>query len=265
VKSYKGNSWGFPKGKIDRDEDKVSCAVREVFEEVGYDCSEKINAEEYLEMQWQQQVMRLYVVPGVPEETVFETRTKKEIGEIAWQKIKDLPTSKDAHGKSKPFWMVGPFIARLLKWLEKHERKKKQEKKQEEKKGKAPSQKQQPALPPATAPPMAQTKGGGQAQAQAQGNRRQAEQQAEHRADTSVGKQKAIPLGIKPSSRSMASDAKVNSVVSGKQVAVLQRTPGPSSATGIVIDAVGRPTRGHAFLDFAFHQRAVVDALVGVR
>ena len=25
VKSYKGNSWGFPKGKIDRDEDKVEC------------------------------------------------------------------------------------------------------------------------------------------------------------------------------------------------------------------------------------------------
>lgn len=25
MKSYKGNSWGFPKGKIDRDEDKVTC------------------------------------------------------------------------------------------------------------------------------------------------------------------------------------------------------------------------------------------------
>ncbi len=53
------------------------------------------------------QVMRLYVVPGVPEETAFETRTKKEIGEIAWHKIKDLPTSKeDAQGKLKPFWCV---------------------------------------------------------------------------------------------------------------------------------------------------------------
>ncbi len=58
MKSYKGNSWGFPKGKIDRDEDKVSCAVREVLEEVGYDCSEKINAEDFLEMQWQQQARR---------------------------------------------------------------------------------------------------------------------------------------------------------------------------------------------------------------
>lgn len=114
----------------------MSCAVREVLEEVGYDCSDKIRDEDFLEMQWQQQVhaaagcacscldrplqacrqpapaprtqvMRLYVVPGVPEETVFETRTKKEIGEIAWHKIKDLPTSKeDAQGKLKQFWCV---------------------------------------------------------------------------------------------------------------------------------------------------------------
>ena len=30
--------------------------MREVFEEVGYDCSDEVDAEEYLEMQWQQQV-----------------------------------------------------------------------------------------------------------------------------------------------------------------------------------------------------------------
>eukprot|EP00966_Prymnesium_polylepis_P068283 1586566-Prymnesium_polylepis.1 len=39
--------------------------------------------------------MRLYVVRGVSEDTEFVTRTKKEIGEIAWHKIKDLPTSKE--------------------------------------------------------------------------------------------------------------------------------------------------------------------------
>ena len=36
VRSWKGNSWGFPKGKIDKDEDKETCAIREVLEEVGY-------------------------------------------------------------------------------------------------------------------------------------------------------------------------------------------------------------------------------------
>lgn len=120
VKSYKGTTWGFPKGKIDKDEDKVSCAVREIAEEIGYDCSALIDANEFLEMQWQQQVMRLYVVPGVPEDTVFETQTKKEIGGIEWHKIKDLPTSKEtAVGKAKQYWMVAGFVARLHKWLEK--------------------------------------------------------------------------------------------------------------------------------------------------
>ena len=59
------------------------------------------------------QVMRLYVVLGVPEDTVFETRTKKEIGEIAWHKIKELPTSKDVQGKAKPFWYVGMRVESL--------------------------------------------------------------------------------------------------------------------------------------------------------
>lgn len=39
VKSYwksgSSGAWGFPKGKIDQDEEKVDCAVREVLEEVG--------------------------------------------------------------------------------------------------------------------------------------------------------------------------------------------------------------------------------------
>ena len=54
VKSYKGNAWGFPKGKIDKDEEKVDCAVREVLEEVGYDMSDKVDPNIYIETQWQQ-------------------------------------------------------------------------------------------------------------------------------------------------------------------------------------------------------------------
>ena len=49
VKSWKGTSWGFPKGKIDKDEDKVSCAIREVHEEVGFDISSRVDPDAYIE------------------------------------------------------------------------------------------------------------------------------------------------------------------------------------------------------------------------
>ena len=42
VKGWKAQSWGFPKGKMDRDEDQVCCATREVLEEVGFDISKKV-------------------------------------------------------------------------------------------------------------------------------------------------------------------------------------------------------------------------------
>jgi len=124
VRSWQGKSWGFPKGKIDRDEDMTSCAAREVLEEVGYDISAQIDPQAYVEMQIKHYPpLRLYVVRGVPDNTHFETRTKKEIGGIEWFKIQDIPTRKDASkaepdtAKAKPFWMVAPYIAWLKGWL----------------------------------------------------------------------------------------------------------------------------------------------------
>ena len=66
--------------------------------------------------------MRLYIIRGVSEETEFVTQTKKEIGGIEWHKLKDLPTGKadmsqlKEQGKLK-YWMVAPFVDRLLPWL----------------------------------------------------------------------------------------------------------------------------------------------------
>ena len=100
-------------------------------------------------------LLRLYIVCGVPESTVFETRTKKEISAITWHKIKDLPASREvqvwraaprlardhglhcgrdrpeisrptsrpcAQGTMKQFWMVGPFIKKLNEWISAREK-----------------------------------------------------------------------------------------------------------------------------------------------
>ena len=158
VKGWKGNSWGFPKGKIDKDEDKETCAAREVLEEVGYDVSEQLDPKVYIETKWKDTLIRLYIVAGVPEDFQFATRTKKEISEIAWHKLKELPTSKEEKDGSKNrFWMVVPFVTKLKRFLAEQEKQKKKLKgqKQPPPKQPTPPAQQQPsahAQQPAAAP-----------------------------------------------------------------------------------------------------------------
>ena len=41
VKGWKkGANWSFPRGKINKDENDLKCAVREVYEETGFDIQE---------------------------------------------------------------------------------------------------------------------------------------------------------------------------------------------------------------------------------
>mmetsp|Transcript_44324 Transcript_44324/g.138626 ORF Transcript_44324/g.138626 Transcript_44324/m.138626 type:complete len:307 (+) Transcript_44324:45-965(+) len=121
VLGHKSKSWGFPKGKIDRDESHVACAVREVLEEVGYDISQDIDPSVYIERQHKGlPLTRLYLARNVPADTLFQTRTKKEIDEIQWHKIAALPTSKEAAcaaADKKPFWMVAPYVLWLKQQL----------------------------------------------------------------------------------------------------------------------------------------------------
>lgn len=73
-------SWSFPRGKINQDERDEDCAVREVLEETGFDASDMVQAEDFIEITMKNQNMKLYIIPGVPLDTVFEPRTRNEIG-----------------------------------------------------------------------------------------------------------------------------------------------------------------------------------------
>ncbi|KAI0141247.1 hypothetical protein GGR57DRAFT_487479 [Xylariaceae sp. FL1272] len=132
VRGYKkGASWSFPRGKINKNEDDLDCAVREVYEETGYDLRaaglvEKNTPVHPLEVTMHDQQVRLYVFRGVPEDTIFETRTRKEIGAIKWYKVSDLPAyrkKKAAKGQdqqpssSDRFYMVAPFMVHLKQWV----------------------------------------------------------------------------------------------------------------------------------------------------
>ncbi|KAL1490789.1 hypothetical protein ABEB36_013426 [Hypothenemus hampei] len=121
VQSYWARtSWGFPKGKVNEDEDPAHCAVREVLEETGFDISPYLKPDEYLESVINDQVVRLYIIKNIPQSTEFKPRTRCEIKACNWFAVHDLPISKkDATPKMKmgvspnSFFMVLPFIKRL--------------------------------------------------------------------------------------------------------------------------------------------------------
>ena len=85
VKGWKkGASWSFPRGKINKDEKDLDCAIREVYEETGYDIEaaglvpgpDSVKA---IDVTMREQHMRLFVFRNVPIDTHFEPRTRKEI------------------------------------------------------------------------------------------------------------------------------------------------------------------------------------------
>lgn len=85
VKGWKkGAKWSFPRGKINKDEADLDCAVREVYEETGYDlrAANLVGPEDKMKsiaVNMREQSMLLYVFRGVPMDTHFEPRTRKEI------------------------------------------------------------------------------------------------------------------------------------------------------------------------------------------
>lgn len=132
VKGWKkGANWSFPRGKINKDENDLDCAVREVYEETGFEIQEaglvKDEKEmKYIEVTMREQHMRLYVFRGVPMDTHFEPRTRKEISKIEWYKLTDLPTLKNHKQQdsgelqvvnANKFYMVAPFLNPLKKWI----------------------------------------------------------------------------------------------------------------------------------------------------
>lgn len=129
VKGWKKSaSWSFPRGKINKEEKDLDCAVREVLEETGYDLKAAGLVKDdrhmkYIEMTMREQHMKLYVFRGVPMDTPFAPQTRKEISKIEWVNLTDLPTVKknkqaanDAVNANR-FYMVAPFLHPLKKWI----------------------------------------------------------------------------------------------------------------------------------------------------
>ncbi|KAF1472937.1 UNVERIFIED_CONTAM: m7GpppN-mRNA hydrolase, partial [Eudyptes robustus] len=96
----------------------------QVFEETGFDIKDYICKEEYIELRINDQLARLYIIPGVPKNTKFNPKTRREIRNIEWFSIDKLPCHRnDMTPKSKlglapnKFFMAIPFIRPLREWI----------------------------------------------------------------------------------------------------------------------------------------------------
>lgn len=112
VQGYKTGTWGFPRGKIGKGEDPAACAIREVWEETGYDCSALLNPQAHLQWNNPDSQARLYLVTGVPEETEFSPQTRREIRSIRW-----FPLDQITRNGEQRYYNVHFFIRRLKSWI----------------------------------------------------------------------------------------------------------------------------------------------------
>ncbi|CAN7016746.1 unnamed protein product [Brassica oleracea var. botrytis] len=119
VKGWKKSStWSFPRGKKSKDEEDYACAIREVLEETGFDVSELLKKEDYIDFTFRgEQTVRLFIVAGVKDDTAFAPLTKKEISQIAWHPLDRLD---DGGVTGLKLYMVAPFLANLKSWISKH-------------------------------------------------------------------------------------------------------------------------------------------------
>ncbi|EGT37214.1 CBN-DCAP-2 protein [Caenorhabditis brenneri] len=134
VQSYfaKGNNWGFPKGKINQNEPPRDAAIRETFEETGFDFGIHSEREKKFQRFINEGMVRLYLVKNVPRDFNFAPQTRKEIRKIEWFKIDDLPTDKTdelpSYLQGFKFFMVMPFVRDIQLFIQKEREKMKKRK-----------------------------------------------------------------------------------------------------------------------------------------
>lgn len=121
------SSWSFPKGKINQGETDLEGAMREVYEETGYDLEGNgktpLHHVDVLEHESGKHT-RLYIYRDVPEDFHFKPRTQYEIQGVSWFPIADLPSIEEGpinveefREKARKYYRVAPFVNSIRKCI----------------------------------------------------------------------------------------------------------------------------------------------------
>lgn len=130
---YFGKSWTFPAGKVNQHETGCDAGARETYEETGFDpnCLYGITKQMKDEadakgesLPWKPldeddglvyvdggKRRTLYVCRGVPENFPFAPVARKEVSEVEWHTLDDIP---------KKSFAVFPFLKQLKRWVKQH-------------------------------------------------------------------------------------------------------------------------------------------------
>ena len=122
VKGTESDSWSFPRGKISKDEDDISCCIREVKEEIGYDLTDHIDEDQFIERNISGKNYKIFLISNIPEETIFKPLVRNEIEKIQWMDFKKVSKSlfKNTTHKYK-FYLINSMIRPLSMWV-RHQR-----------------------------------------------------------------------------------------------------------------------------------------------
>lgn len=118
------SSWTFPRGKINKDEEDSECAIREVYEEIGYNIRDKLNKNHFLEKTIHDQHVKFFIITGVNENTEFKPHARNEIQKIEWVNLSDIPTRKpDSSPNMKNannYYLVSTWMRQIYQWINQH-------------------------------------------------------------------------------------------------------------------------------------------------
>lgn len=122
VQPWKGDKWGFPRGKINEEEGEIDCAIREVWEETGIDIRGMVDPTHFVKSNERATGttagVTLFMVQGIPEGVEFSPKTRKEISKIAWIDVRKLPNWEGRGDSPMKFFGVEPFVPDIKKWVQ---------------------------------------------------------------------------------------------------------------------------------------------------
>ncbi|CAI4049922.1 decapping enzyme complex catalytic subunit SKDI_14G2060 [Saccharomyces kudriavzevii IFO 1802] len=119
VQGTESDSWSFPRGKISKDENDIDCCIREVKEEIGFDLTDYIDENQFIERNIQGKNYKIFLISGVSEIFNFKPQVRNEIDKIEWFDFKKI--SKTIYKSNIKYYLINSMMRPLSMWL-RHQR-----------------------------------------------------------------------------------------------------------------------------------------------